>query len=174
MEANNSPEHAILHAPEYAPIKENEQVLLSLGITADHIAALPIIVHTDDVFLLLEVRTGDILQSLRPIPALIRVLSDQYHLAGYCIFCRNVGKQADATARLFTAFSWEPAGDPGSRAAGALACYLYDIAMVKKDVMVILHDPSPDSPVTGRITVHLHIHEGKIVSLQSGMMEPVE
>lgn len=173
METNNSPEHAILHAPEYAPIKENEQVLLSLGITADHIAALPIIVHTDDVFLLLEVRNRHTLQSLQPVPELIRPLSDQYHLAGYCIFCRDADKQADGIARIFTAFSPQPVGDPGTRAAGALACYLYDIAMIKKDVMVIFHDPSPDLPFACRITVHLHIHEGKILSLQSGMMEPV-
>jgi predicted PhzF superfamily epimerase YddE/YHI9 len=165
---------ATLHAPEYSPVKENEQVLLSLGITADHIAALPMIVNTGTVFLLLEVRNHEVLKSLQPVPDNMRLLSDQYSLSGYCIFCRNTGKQADATARTFTAFSNEPTAVSGVPAAGALACYLYDIAMIKKDEMVILHGYLPGSPALTRIAVHLHLHDGKISSLQPGIMEPVQ
>lgn len=167
-------EGATLQAPEYSPVKENEQVLLSLGITADHIAALPMIVSTGTVFLLLEVRNNEILQSLQPVPDNMRLLSDQYNLSGYCIFCRNTGKQADATARAFTAPSHEPAAGSDIPAAGALACYLYDIAMIKKDKMVILQGYFPGSPALTRIVVHLHLHDGKIFSLQPGIMEPIQ
>ncbi len=91
-----------LPAPEYAPVKENEQVLLSLGITADHIAALPMIVHTGAAFLLLEVKTREILQSLQPALESIRLLSEQYNLSGYFIFYRHTGNQADAVVRILS------------------------------------------------------------------------
>lgn len=165
-------EPGILPAPEYAPVKENEQVLLSLGITADHIAALPMIVHAGAAFLLLEVKTREILQSLRPAPENIRLLSDQYNLSGYCIFYRHTGNQADAVVRILPVLSNQQATGHHASAAGALACYLYDIAMIKKDEMVIIHAHSPESPSSGRMAVHLHIQEGKIFSLQTGIIEP--
>lgn len=174
METKNIGEDPVLHAPEYSPVKENEQVLLSLGITADHIAALPMIVNTGDAFLLLEVRTPEVLQALHPVPDSIRLLADQYSLSGYCIFCRYDGKQADATARTFLASSPDETTGPGIQAAGALACYLYDIAMIKKEMMVIFHDFPPQSPATTRIVVHLHTEQGKIHSLEPGTLEPVQ
>lgn len=173
MEISNSNEDVVLQAPEYAPVKENEQVLLSLGITADHIAALPIIVNTGPVFLLLELRNKEMLHTLHPVRENMRLLAQQYNLSGYCLFSRFAGRQADAIARTFV-FSDQPALVAGSLAAGALACYLYDIAMIKKIDMVILHTDSPGSPVPGRITVHLRIQEGKIVALQPGTPEPVQ
>ncbi len=163
-----------LPAPEYAPVKENEQVLLSLGITADHIAALPMIVHTGAAFLLLEVRNREILQSLHPALDNIRLLSEQYSLSGYCIFYRHTGNQADAVVRILTALPDEPAKGHHASAAGALACYLYDIAMIKKEEMVIIHAHSSESTSTGRMAVHLHIQEGKIFSLQTGVIAPVQ
>ncbi|WP_315817372.1 hypothetical protein [Paraflavitalea speifideaquila] len=86
MEISNQMEPVVLPAPAYAPVKENEQVLLALGITVNHIAALPIIVRTGVCFLLLEVRNYEVLQSLHPAPENMRLLSDEYELAGFCIF----------------------------------------------------------------------------------------
>lgn len=166
-------EGAVLQAPEYTPVKENEQVLWSLGITPDHIAALPIIVYTGTAFLVLEVRNKEVLGSLRPVADSMRVLSDQYGLAGYCIFCRHTGEQADATACTFTPPRQESAARYYVPAAGALACYLYDIAMVKKEEMIIFQGYFPDPKAVTRIAVHLHVHEGRIYSLQSAMAEPV-
>lgn len=172
MKTAKTNEPGILPAPEYAPVKENEQVLLSLGITADHIAALPMIVQTGAAFLLLEVKTREILESLHPAPESIRLLTSQYSLSGYCIFHRHAGEEADAVARILTLLADEPQAEPQALAAGALACYLYDIAMIKKDEMVIIHAYSPESPAPGRLAVHLHLQEGKISSLQTGIMAP--
>lgn len=172
METIKGTEQLVLPAPEYAPVKENEQVLLSLGITADHIAALPMIVRTGGIFLLLEVRNTDVLQSLHPLPDHIRLLSDQYRLSGYCLFCRNAGNQADAIARLLPDISQEAAVHI-TAAAGALACYLYDIAMIKKDEMVIVYDYSTELPAS-RLAVHLDTRDGKICSLHTAIIEPVQ
>lgn len=173
MGIKNISESAVWHVPEYAPVKENEQVLLALGITADHIAALPMIVNTGAVFLLLEVRKPEILQSLRPVAATMELLADQYNLAGFCVFFRQDGKQADAIARTFPVFAAGQEAAPGVPAAGALACYLYDIAMIKKETMILLHD-FPHAPATARIVVRLHTQQGKIVSLEPENLEPVQ
>jgi predicted PhzF superfamily epimerase YddE/YHI9 len=166
METYNRSDKAVLRAPEYAPVKENEQVLLSLGITADHIAALPIIVHTGAFFLLLEVRNLDVLQALHPVPENISLLSDLYQLSGFCIFCRDMVKTAAATARIFTRFSGDAEPGPIIPAAGALACYLYDIAMIKKEEMTIFQVSASGAIALEQITILLHIQDGKIHSLQ--------
>lgn len=153
--------------PEYAPIKENEQVLLSLGITADHIAALPLIVKTGQPYILLEVKSQEILAGLHLVPEHQHFLQEQYALAGYCIFYRDKSRAADAHARIFLLDPSLPAA-PGMEAASALACYLYDIAMVKKSEMTILQTASPDRSMPARISVQLHIRDGKILSLDTG------
>lgn len=156
-----------VQAPEYAPIRENEQFLLALGITADHIAALPMIVKTGTAFLLLEVRTHEMLAQLRPAADSLQLLSEQYNLAGCCIFCRPTGQEPDALARMVT-FSLVPETEPDIQAACALACYLYDIAMIKKNDMVILQVDAPPGAGPVRLVVHLQLYQGKIVALQPG------
>lgn len=173
MKTKSDKEGTVLQAPEYAPVKENEQVLWSLGITPDHIAALPMIVNTGTAFLVLEVRNKEVLPSLRPVTIPIRLLSEQYSLAGYCIFCRHTGGPAEATACIFTASPHEPASHYLIPAAGALACYLYDIAMIKKEEMVVSLGNCPKPDAITRLVVHLHVQEGKIFSLQSVADEPV-
>jgi predicted PhzF superfamily epimerase YddE/YHI9 len=167
-------EHPVLYAPEYAPVKENEQVLLSLGINADHIAALPMIVNTGEAFLLLEVRNSEVLQSLRSEPELMRLLSEQYGLSAYCLFSRDIGEQADATTSMFTFRKDGPDEVSRELAAGALACYLYDIAMIKKENMVILQGVFVSPPAPTRIHIHLQLSEGKILSLQPGVVVPIQ
>lgn len=153
-----------VHAPEYAPVKENEMVLMSLGLNADHIAALPMIVNTGDAFLLLEVKKAEVLKSLQPEANNMRHLSDQYGLSGFCIFLQG-GENADASCRIFMPL---PGGSPdeGTRklAAGALACYLYDIAMIKKDLIVVKQGfySKPPNPMT--VHVKLTLLDGKIQS----------
>lgn len=173
METSNNSGRTVLQAPEYAPVKENEQVLWSLGITPDHIAALPMIVHTGNAFLVLEVRNREVLHSLRPVAIPIRLLSEQYGLSGYCVFCRHTDEQVDATACIFSASPQEPASRHQIPAAGALACYLYDIAMIKKEEMVIFQGYSPKPATMTRLVVHLHVQEGKICSLEPVTDEPV-
>ncbi|NII27241.1 PhzF family phenazine biosynthesis protein [Pseudoflavitalea sp. X16] len=173
MKTKSDKKGTVLQAPEYAPVKENEQVLWSLGITPDHIAALPMIVNTGTAFLVLEVRNKEVLQSLRPVAIPLRLLLEQYGLAGYCVFCRHTGGQADATACIFTASPQEPASLYQVPAAGALACYLYDIVMIKKEEMVISLGYCPRPDVMTRLVVHLHLQEGKIFSLQPVADEPV-
>jgi predicted PhzF superfamily epimerase YddE/YHI9 len=169
METNNVIEATKIsnsvHAPEYAPVKENEQVLLALGITADHIAALPMIVNTGNTFLLLEARNKEVLQKLQPDMNGLRQLAQQYDLSGYCIFIREKDR-VDATALMFGTLPDMAAEASGKLGAGALACYLYDIAMIKKELAVI-REGFPVSPQQERtLQIRLILDQGKIQSWQ--------
>jgi predicted PhzF superfamily epimerase YddE/YHI9 len=169
METNNVIEPTKIsnsvHAPEYAPVKENEQVLHSLGITADQIAALPMIVNTGNAFLLLEARNEGVLQKLQPDMNGLRLLAQQYGLSGYCIFIREKGT-IDATALMFGTLPEMAKEASGNLGAGALACYLYDIAMIKQELMVI-REGFPVSPEQACILrIRLLLSQGKIQSWQ--------
>ena len=175
METNNVIESTKIsnsvHAPEYAPVKENEQVLLGLGITADHIAALPMIVNTGNAFLLLEVRNEEVLQKLQPEMNDLRFLAQHYGLSGYCIFIREK-EGIEATALMFGTLPDMAAEASGNLGAGALACYLYDIAMIKKELMVI-REGFPVSPQEVRILqIRLVLNKGKIESWQPESSTP--
>lgn len=163
-----------LPAPEYLPVKENEQVLLSLGITADQIAALPIIVQTGGNYLVQEVRNPEALQALRPAAETMQLLATQYRLAAFCVFCRNGVTKGDAVVRCLTPLPDDPKPDQVA-AACALACYLYDIAMVKREELTIVFWTSSTgagSAAPEPIVVHLVTREGKITTIEPHPAEP--
>lgn len=165
----------LLPPPEYLPVKENEQVLLSLGITADHIAALPIIVQTGGNYLVQEVRNPDVLQALRPAPETMQLLAAQYGLAGFCVFCRNGGTKGDAILRYLSAMPDDPLPNHLAPTC-ALACYLYDIAMIKRDALTIDYWTSATPAGLARpepMVVHLVIREGKIATVDPHLVEPM-
>lgn len=168
---------AMLPPPAYTPIKENEQVLLSFGITADHIAALPLIVQSGPAFLVLEIRSEEVLPLLRPVAPAMELLAAQYHLAGFCLFYRNNGQDDEVEVRLFPGIreqrgagrglkkepEWE-IHDPIHHCAAAMVCYLYDIAMIKKEVMRlhIKGQPEQTSRPDIPVAVRLQLRDGKI------------
>ncbi|MDF2189512.1 hypothetical protein [Paraflavitalea sp. CAU 1676] len=168
-------EAGLLPPPVYAPVKENEQVLLSLGITADHIAALPMIVESGAAFLVLELRNADHFRLLQPVPETVSLLAQQYGLAGYCIFCRNTDHAADAFIRYFGVIPEATANSHPALPASALTCYLYDIAMIKKDEMSIYISSADTDNRPGAIEhvqVRLVLKDGKIKAVQPGVPEP--
>jgi predicted PhzF superfamily epimerase YddE/YHI9 len=151
-------------APQYTPIKENEQLLLALGLTADHIAALPMIVNTGQNVLLLEVRNQDALDAVKPDNAAISLLTEQHDLLCYCVFIRAEDK-IDAILHIIDTGTGGQPHAAEVMAAGALACYLYDIAMVKKENVIIqLMDVASAESAT--IAIHLGLNNGKIQSWQ--------
>lgn len=162
----------MLPPPTYTPVRENEQVLLSLGITADHIAALPLIVQNGSpAFLVLEVRSEEVLPLVQPVSSVMQLLAAQYQLAGYCLFYRHEGKNDDVVAMpyVLTPEDEMPDVDPSAvltthtstLATAALACYLYDIAMIKTEVqrLRLLDKKGTHGDA---VTARLHVHEGKI------------
>jgi predicted PhzF superfamily epimerase YddE/YHI9 len=172
METNNvigpTKISSAIQAPEYTPVKENEQVLLALGLTADHIAALPMIVNTGANFLLLEARNQDALNAVKPDNAAISLLTQQHDLLCYCVFIRAEHK-IDAVMHIIdTGRNGQPHSSE-VMAAGALACYLYDIAMIKKENLVIrLFDITGAD--TSTIAIRLELNNGKIQSWQPNNM----
>lgn len=173
-------ETTMLPPPAYTPVRENEQVLLSLGITADNIAALPLIVQNGAAaFLVLEVRSEEVVPMLQPVMSVMQMLAAQYQLAGYCVFYRRQGSREEVVALPYTLPLPDdmPTADHAEfvltlatpvLATAALACYLYDIAMIKKEVMH-LHLIDPATGTDDALSARLHVQEGKIQGVSTMM-----
>ncbi|WP_276481956.1 hypothetical protein [Paraflavitalea pollutisoli] len=177
MDTNNpglvAGDTTVLPPPAYTPVRENEQVLLSLGITADHIAALPLIVQNGAAaFLVLEIRSEEVLPLLQPVSSVMHMLAVQYQLAGYCLFYRHQGSRDEVVALPYTLPLADemPTADHAevaltiatpALATAALACYLYDIAMIKKEV-VHLHLIDQAAGAEDAVSARLHVQDGKI------------
>lgn len=166
-------ETTMLPPPVYSPVRENEQVLLSLGITADHIAALPMIVQNGaPAFMVLELRSEEVLPLLQPESSVMQMLAAQYQLSGYCLFYRHEGRNEEVVALPYPMQPQEelPGTDHGDTvvtmntpvlATAALACYLFDIAMIKKEVMRLQLLDAPMG-TSDTVAARLHVQEGKI------------
>lgn len=153
-------------APTYIPVKDNQAVYTSLGVTASE-ARIPMVVNTGNSFLLLEVNDASVLKTIQYIPALVDAISEEYDLIGFYIYTRNA-KGVDATARMFGPRYSIPEEAATGMAAGPLACYLYDYKNIKKENFLIEQGSFMASPSPSELIAQLHIKDGKIQSLLVG------
>jgi PhzF family phenazine biosynthesis protein len=128
-------------APIYRNVdKQEEQILRSLGLTKkDILKEAPIsLVNTGNSFVIVPVKSAEILKNIKPDYTLISQISDELNLIGYYIFCTETSSPIrDATTRMFAPrYGIEEEAATGM-AAGPLACYLFDILGIKKDRMLI-------------------------------------
>jgi PhzF family phenazine biosynthesis protein len=139
-------------APWYRNVDNKEkQILNSLRLTKDDILInAPItLVNTGNSFIIVPVKSAEVLKRIHPDYDLISEISDELDLIGYYIFSTEASSDArDATTRMFAPRYGikEEAGT--GMAAGPLACYLYDRLQIKKNRILIeqgwyMKEPSP-------------------------------
>jgi PhzF family phenazine biosynthesis protein len=127
--------------PTYQAIEEfNKRILGSLGLSMDDILPnAPIsLVNTGNSFVIVPVKSGEILKSIKPNFNLITEVSEELDLIGYYIFCTETSDpERDASTRMFAPRYGivEEAGT--GMAAGPLACYFNDRLGIKKDRYLI-------------------------------------
>jgi PhzF family phenazine biosynthesis protein len=160
-------------APFYQSVeKQNEQILRSLDLTKDDLLKdVPItLVNTGNSFVIVPVKSAEILKSIKPDYDLIAQISDELDLIGYYIFCTETSNQIrDASTRMFAPRYGikEEAGT--GMAAGPLACYLYDIIGLKKDQILIEQGWFMSQPSRSLIIVNLAFDSNnKITKLMAG------
>lgn len=159
-------------APEYfEPMALTEKILASLGINkTDLITEGPVsVVNTGNSFLMIPIRSQNILKNLEPDMTLIHEISDVLDLIGFYPFTLETFDTAsDASARMFGPryAITEEAGT--GMAAGPLACYLYDVIGNKQTHMIIEQGwlMNPASPC--QIIVDLEVANHKIQRLMAG------
>jgi PhzF family phenazine biosynthesis protein len=159
-------------APEYRSVeKQEEQILKSLGLTkSDVLKDAPIsLVNTGNSFVIVAVKSADILKNIKPNYALISKISDELNLIGYYVFCTETSSPLrDATARMFAPRYGIEEESATGMAAGPLACYLFDVFGIRKDRMLIEQGWFMGQPSPSLIIVDLSLDNGKITKIMAG------
>ncbi len=159
-------------APTYMDVDDYlESILKSLNIEeADLLDNAPIrLVNTGNSFLLIPVRSTEVLKNIKPDHELIKQISDAFDLIGFYPF--SIGKQDDpydAYARMFgPRYGIDEEAGTGM-AAGPLACYFFDHLKIKRERYRFIQGKhmTPSSP--SLILVDLLLEQGKISGLMAG------
>ncbi|MDX1739059.1 MAG: PhzF family phenazine biosynthesis protein [Alphaproteobacteria bacterium] len=157
-------------APKYTEIPDLRQdVLTSLGLTEDQLTFAPMRVNTGNNFVVVGVKSADVLGAIEPDQALINDISEKLDLVGYYIFTFDVSEDGrDASARMFAPRFGIPEEAATGMAAGPLACVLFDHMGLKKDKLLIEQGAYMQPASPSLIRVHLTLEDNKIKSLMSG------
>lgn len=156
-------------APKYVDIRHKESVILkSLGLKKiDLIPNAPIqLVNTGNSFILIPVKSDEILKNISPNFELISDISDEFDLIGYYVF--SINTEYDATSRMFGPRYGILEESGTGMAAGPLGCYLFDILKIKKRSFHIQQGKYMKEPSPSLIIVNLRIEKGEIKDLMAG------
>jgi len=159
-------------APKYVDVSHKESVILkSLGLNKnDLIPNAPIqLVNTGNSFILVPVKSQEILKNIIPDFNLISEISEAFDLIGYYVFSTQTDHaQYDATSRMFGPRYGilEEAGT--GMAAGPLGCYLFDTLRINKKSFHIQQGKYMKEPSPSLIIVNLLIEKGEIKNVMAG------
>lgn len=154
------------------PLATTSRLLASVSISSSDLieGLLPMVVNTGNSFLVVPLRSAQIVGQVIPKLNEIEQISQELGLIGYYIFATS-GQQAgrDATTRMFAPYYGISEESATGMAAGPLACYLHDYLENKKETFLIeqgyIMQPSPSPSV---LTANLHTVNGQISSLMVG------
>ncbi len=159
-------------APKYVDVNEKENMILkSLGLTKNELMSnAPIkLVNTGNSFILIPVKSEEVLKAITPNFDLISEISEMFDLIGFYVFSKETKESNyDATSRMFGPRYGilEEAGT--GMAAGPLSCYLFDILKIEKDSFKIQQGKFMNEPSPSLIVVNLRVENGKIINLMAG------
>lgn len=159
-------------APNYVDVSHKESIILkSIGLKKnDLIPNAPIqLVNTGNSFILVPVKSKEILKNIIPDFNLISEVSEEFDLIGYYVFSTDTDNpDNDVTSRMFGPRYGilEEAGT--GMAAGPLGCYLFDILKIKKKKFHIQQGKYMKEPSPSLIIVDLRIENGEIKDLMAG------
>lgn len=159
-------------APKYVDVDHRENTILkSLGLKkTDLTPNTPIkLVNTGNSFILIPVKSPEVLKNIIPDHDLITKISDEFDLIGFYPFTIDPNNpDRDASSRMFGPRYdiFEEAGT--GMAAGPLACYFYDILKVRKKRFLIRQGQYMKEPSPSLIIVDLKIDDHKIKGLMAG------
>ncbi len=156
-------------APKYIDVSHKESVILkSLGLKkTDLLTNTQIrLVNTGNSFILIPVKSNEILKNIIPDFDLISEVSDEFDLIGYYVFSTDT--EYDATSRMFGPRYGILEESGTGMAAGPLGCYLFEILKIKKSTFFIQQGKYMEKPSPSLIVVNLRIDKGEIKDLMAG------
>ncbi|MGB3799049.1 MAG: PhzF family phenazine biosynthesis protein [Lewinella sp.] len=159
-------------APTYTEVKDQlESILTSLRLESSQLVTdLPVqVVNTGNAFLIIPVTSSQVLTQLSPDFDRIGEISEQLGLIGYYVFTTDTEREdLDATTRMFAPHYGIREESGTGMAAGPLACYLRDVAKIKKARFKIQQGKFMEKASKSLIIVDLDQQNDKINSLMVG------
>jgi PhzF family phenazine biosynthesis protein len=159
-------------APRYIDVESRcETILKSLHLTKnDLLTDAPIsMINTGNSFVIVPVKSAEVLKLVQPDYSLIEEISDALDLIGYYIFSTDASeKERDATTRMFAPrYGIQEEAGTGM-AAGPLACYLYEVLKIKKHRFLIEQGWYMNESSPSLILVDLTINNDQISKIMAG------
>jgi PhzF family phenazine biosynthesis protein len=159
--------------PIYKKVDEwEDQILESLQLTKDQLieGAAPLVVNTGNSFLLIPIKTQEILREIKPQFEKIEKLSQRLgNLIGFYPFSIQTNQaQRDATARMFAPLYGILEESATGMSAGQLACYLHDVLNIRKSTYFLEQGYLMDPPSPSLIQVDIETSKGSISTLMAG------
>lgn len=157
-------------APTYNDIEQyNKDILDSIGVTEEQLIQPPKLVNTGNSFVIVGVKSEQILSGINPNIEKIKSVSESLDLIGYYLFTLDTRKEtSDAATRMFAPRYGITEEAATGMAAGPLACYLFSEIAIKKEHLRIEQGYLMQSPSPSEIQVNLEVVNGKIISLMAG------
>jgi PhzF family phenazine biosynthesis protein len=165
-------------APKYSTSKEwalhgvtNDGVLNSLGLTKNDLdtRVSPMLVNTGNSFIVIGVKSADVLKQVEPDYDAIADISKKLDLIGYYVFTTDTSAtEHDATTRMFAPRYAIQEESATGMAGGPLACLLHDHLDIKKDKIIIDQGHFMEVPSPSIINVDLDKKDGIIMGLMAG------
>lgn len=156
--------------PSYHLVEElNEAIYQTLGVSSDNVISEPIIANTGNSFLIVGVKSIEVLSAISPNLLAITALSEKYGLIGVYVYTLESNLPGrDASTRMFAPYYGINEEAATGMAAGPLACFLYDHMNINKRILIIEqgYAMTPASPSC--IEVVLKVEQSNITSLKAG------
>ncbi len=159
-------------APKYIDVSHREnKILKSLSLNkSDLMQDAPIqLVNTGNSFIMIPVKSSQVLKNIVPDFESIIKISDEFDLIGFYVFSNDLNKsERDASTRMFGPRYDILEEAATGMAAGPLACYLYDVLKIKKNRFLIQQGEYMNTPSPSLIIVDLKIENNRIKTLMAG------
>jgi len=165
-----NPAGVVLNAQQYSQAHQLRSID-SLGLKPSDLLAdaRPCVVNTGNSFLIIALRSSEIVKSINPIKELISEISEIYDLIGFYAFSPETVKEGrDAGARMFAPRYGIDEESATGMAAGPLTCYLHDELKNEKREYLIEQGQLMSPAFPSVITVKLIVKAGAISSLMAG------
>jgi len=161
-------------APKYEPLTPEllEDTLQALNINASDLifSADPYVVNTGNSFLIIGLKSAELVKTLQVDQASIECISNELNLIGFYVFAlgsKRAGR--DAGARMFAPRIGVEEESATGMAAGPLACYLHDKLSVDSEEFYIEQGHWMPTPSPSLINVRLTFNEnGSVNGLFAG------
>lgn len=159
-------------APLYESLNKDEvqAVHASLNLLPADVSPelAPAIVNTGNRYLIVVVKSVEVLKVVKPDLEQIASISEKFGLIGYYVYTPVAGETIQATTRMFAPFYGIPEEAATGMAAGPLACFLHDIVGQKQARYLIEQGSFMAQPSRSLLEVYLETNNNKIQKLFVG------